>query len=190
MMSTANRLRVIAPALAAASAALAIPGALAAPCSVWPDRVLRVNEEGASNLLFILRTRSGADVAEVGGLFRKLDPKGQCRPGDRSAACRDVGVWTEYPAIKVESPADVREDSLTLTLGNASAPFLYEGVFYVAYLDGSREWLNNPGDARRNFWFTLESTGSLPQSASWDFDLLRVPRTADIGHWSNPERCR
>jgi hypothetical protein len=169
---------------------MTVPAAVAAPCSVWPDRLLRVNTEGASNLLFILRTRPGADVAQVGGLFRKLDPKGQCAPGSRSAACRNVGVWSEYPAIEVDSPAGLREDSLSLYLGSSVAPFLYEGVFYVRYADGSREWLNNPGDAKRNFWFTQESTASLPQSASWDFDLLRVARTADIGHWSNPDRCR
>ena len=167
----------------------------AGPCSVWPDRILRVNNEGASNLLFVLRTAQGSTlpgvdrIAEVGGLFFKRDPKGQCR-GSTSAACRDVNRWSETPAISVGSPTGTREDSITLYLGSSKAPFHYEGVFYVQFEGGRREWLNNPTNDAGNFWFTQDSTNSLPQSASWDFDLLRVARTADFAHWSNPGRCR
>lgn len=170
---------------------LPVAGAVAAPCALWPDRILRVNNEGASNLLFLLRTNASPEnpVKETGGLFIKRDPTNQCR-GSTSAVCRDVNVWVETPAIDVTTPQGTREDSLTFYLGSPRAPFLYEGVFYVEYANGERAWLNNPGDERGNFWFTLESTTSLPQSSSWDFDLLRVPRTAEIGHWSNPSRCQ
>jgi hypothetical protein len=172
--------------------ALSIPVATAsaAPCAVWPDRILRVNNEGASNLLFILRSSSSPEnpVTEVGGVFKKRDPSNQCR-GSTSAVGRDVNAWVETPAIAVSSRPGQREDSLTFYLGSVRAPFLYEGVFYVDYKNGEREWLNNPGDDKGNFWFTLESTTSLPQSSSWDFDLMRVPRTAEIAHWSNPARC-
>lgn len=163
----------------------------AAPCDFWPDRILRINNEGASNLLFLLRANPSPEnpAKEMGGLFKKYDPKNKCQ-GNFSAMCRDVNKWIEIPAIQVSSWHDAyREDSLTLYLGSERAPFLYEGVFYLTLQNGERKWLNNPGDENGNFWFTLDSTTSLPQSSSWEFDMMRVPRTAEIAHWSNPSGC-
>jgi|GEM_PF-4749380 len=161
-------------------------------CSVWPDRILRVNSDGASSLVFLLHTRTPPGVAaisEVGGRFIKHDPTGYCRPGNTSATCRDVEKWVDLRAIVVPNPSGVREDSFTFFLGSKAAPFQFEGVFYVQYADGGRQWLRNPTDASGNFWFTQESTQSLPQTATWEFDFSVVPRTAAIGHWSNPSRC-
>jgi hypothetical protein len=166
--------------------------ALAAPCAVWPDQIARLELPQKTTLEFLIRTADGSipgAVARVGGLFFKHDVSGQCaRSAPESTDCRKVGRWQEYPAVESFTPAG--EHTLSLLLSNERGDFEYEGVFFVEFKDNKRDWLNNPTDNTRNFWFTIQSTETLPLVTDPNFLFSSIPTTATLRHWSNPDGCK
>lgn len=179
------------------SEASAMKDVKATNCEIFVDKMRLSSSShgflGTTPYVKIVRDRLDGDVVKVGFFgshsYKGLDGQSQ------------GGQWKEYPGYAFLGASDyfeVKEDlynQFTLAV-DFSMNHVYEGAFFVETTKATRYWANTAESG--NFRIDYDSISALKGNA-WSLsavayehmqDIGKVPATADMLPYYNPQHCR